>query len=84
MATTPIIAVTNDRAIKLPPEIQANLQPGDEYLVWQTEDTILLKKVQKPLSIADIQAKVKALGSDPDEPTLEELSQIIQEVRQQG
>jgi hypothetical protein len=60
------------------------LQPGDEYLVWQTEDTILLKKVQKPLSIADIQAKVKALGSDPDEPTLEELSQIIQEVRQQG
>ena len=82
MATIPIIAVTTDRAIELPPEIQANLQPGDEYLVWQTEDTILFKKVQKSFSIASIHAKVKALGDDPDEPTLEELSQLVREVRQ--
>ena len=82
MATIPIIAVSTDRAIELPPEIQANLQPGDQYLVWQTEDTILLKKVQKPHSIANIHAKVKTLGDDLDEPTLEELSQLVREVRQ--
>ena len=82
MATIPIIAVSTDRAIELPPEIQANLQPGDQYLVWQTEDTILLKKVQKPHLIANIHAKVKALGDDLDEPTLEELSQLVREVRQ--
>jgi hypothetical protein len=79
-----IISITDDRAIALPPEIQATLQPGDEYLVWQTDDTILLKKVQKPITIADIRAKVNASGNDPEEPTLEELSQIIHEVRQQG
>jgi hypothetical protein len=92
MTLTPVVFVTDDRAIALPREIQATLQPGDEYLVWQTDDTILLKKVQKPMAfgsavslrIADIRAKVKALGNDPEEPTLEELSQIAHEVRQQG
>jgi hypothetical protein len=84
MTSTSVITVTSDRTIALPSEIQATLQPGDEYLVWQTDDTILLKKVQKPITIADIRAKVTALGSDPEEPTLEELSQIVREVRQQG
>ncbi|MBW4517693.1 MAG: hypothetical protein KME11_21015 [Timaviella obliquedivisa GSE-PSE-MK23-08B] len=84
MASTPVVFVTSDRAIALPPEIQATLQPGDEYLVWQTDDTILLKKVQKPMAIADIRAKVKALGTDPEEPTLEELSQIVHDVHQQS
>jgi hypothetical protein len=84
MSSTSIVLITDDRVIALPPEIQATLQPGDEYLVWQTEDTLLLKKVQKPMTIADIRAKVNALGSDPEQPTLDELSQIIHEVRQQG
>jgi len=83
MPLTPVVFVTSDRAIALPPEIQATLQPGDEYLVWQTDDTILLKKVQKPMAIADIRAKGNAFGNDPEEPTLEELSQIIHDVRQQ-
>jgi hypothetical protein len=82
--STSIVFVTSDRAIALPPEIQATLQPGDEYLVWQTDDTILLKKVQKPMAIADIRSKVNALGRDSEEPTLEELSQIVHEVRQQS
>jgi hypothetical protein len=83
MTSTSVVFVDSDRAIELPAEIQATLQPGNEYLVWQTEDTILLKKVQKPNAIVDIRAKVKALGQDPEEPTLEELSQIVHEVRQQ-
>jgi hypothetical protein len=49
-----------------------------------TDDASLLKKVEKPMAIADIRAKVQALGSDPNEPMLEELSQIVDEVRQQG
>jgi hypothetical protein len=84
MASTPIGSVTPDRDILLPPEVQATLQPGDEYLVWQTEDTILLKKVQRPTTIADIRAKVLAIGPDPEEPSLAELSQLVREVRQQG
>jgi hypothetical protein len=84
MRPATVISVTADRQLELPPEIQSQLQPGDEYLIWQTEDTILFKKVQKPTTLADIRAKVNGLGADPDEPTLEALSAIVREVRQQG
>jgi len=78
-----VIKITSDRQLEIPAEIQETLQPGDEYMIWQSGDTILLQKVQKPLSLSDLRAKVEALGADPEEPTLEELSQIIREIRQQ-
>jgi bifunctional DNA-binding transcriptional regulator/antitoxin component of YhaV-PrlF toxin-antitoxin module len=78
-----VISITSDRQLEIPAEIQETLQPGDEYMIWQSGDTILLQKVQKPLSLSDLRAKVEALGADPEEPTLEELSQIIREIRQQ-
>lgn len=84
MPQTTVVSVTPNRQLELPPEIQATLQPGDEYLMWQTEDTILFKKVQRPTTLADIRAQVRALGADPEEPTLAELSQIVREVRQQA
>lgn len=83
MRSTTVISVTSDRQLELPPELQATLQPGDEYLIWQTDDTILFRKVQRPISLADIRLRVNALGVDPEEPTLEELSQIVREVRQE-
>ncbi len=78
-----VISITSDRQLEIPAEIQETLQPGDEYMIWQSGDTILLQKVQKPLSLSDLRAKVEALGADPEELTLEELSQIIREIRQQ-
>lgn len=84
MPQTTVVSVTPNRQLELPPEIQATLQPGDEYLMWQTEDTILFKKVQRPTTLTDIRAQVRALGADPEEPTLAELSQIVREVRQQA
>jgi hypothetical protein len=77
-----IVSVTSDRQLEIPPEIQAMLQPGDEYLIWQTEDTILFEKVKKTVSLADIRARVNALGPDPAAPSADELSQIVREVRQ--
>jgi hypothetical protein len=41
-----------------------------------------LGEVQQPLSFSIIRGKVSQLGPDPDEPTLEVLSQIVREVRQ--
>lgn len=39
----------------------------------------------KPLfSLSAIRGKVKQLGDDPEAPTLEEVSQIVREVRRQG
>lgn len=82
MQPAQLVSVTSDRQLKIPPQIQALLQPGDEYLIWQTEDTILFKKVQKPVSLADIRARVNELGLDLEAPSLAELSQVVREVRQ--
>jgi hypothetical protein len=37
-----------------------------------------------PLSLSTIRNRVNQLGPDPEEPTLEELSQIVREVRQEA
>jgi hypothetical protein len=39
---------------------------------------------QKPLSLSSIRAQVGQLGPDPEAPTLEELSQLVREVRQEA
>ena len=43
----------------------------------------MFKKIQKPISFAAIRSKVESLGHDPEQPTLEEISQIVREIRQQ-
>jgi hypothetical protein len=43
-----------------------------------------LDEVQQPLSLSAIRHRVNQLGHDPEEPTLEELSQIVREVRQEA
>jgi hypothetical protein len=43
-----------------------------------------LAEVQQPLSLSTIRNRVNQLGPDPEEPTLEELSQIVREVRQEA
>lgn len=82
MRTAIIVSVTSDRQIELPPDFQAQLQPGDEYLVWTTEDSITFKKVRKPKGFAELMAKVEAAGPDPAAVSLDELSAIVREVRQ--
>ena len=48
MGTKIIAKVTAEGKLELPAEIQAKLQPGEEYLISLTEDSITLKKIQKP------------------------------------
>jgi hypothetical protein len=40
--------------------------------------------VQPLFSLSTIRRKVEQLGDDPEAPTLEEVSQIVREVRRQG
>lgn len=84
MRTAIIVSVTEDRQLELPPEIQAKLNPGDEYMIWESEDSILFKKIQKPLLFSELRRRVEALGPDPDQPTLEEISEMVREVRRQN
>ncbi|WP_228054776.1 hypothetical protein [Gloeocapsopsis crepidinum] len=76
-----IVSITEQRQLEIPAEIQAHLHPSDEYIVWKTKDGFLFKKVQKNLELADLLEKVKELGTDPNQPTLEEISQIVHEIR---
>ena len=75
------VSVTSDRQLELPSEIQAMLQPGDEYIIFQTEDTLTFKKVNRPITFAEMTARINALGVDPEEPPLQEISQMVREVR---
>ena len=75
------VSVTSDRQLELPSEIQAMLQPGDEYVIFQTEDTLTFKKVSRPITFAEMTTRINALGVDPEEPTLQEISQMVREVR---
>ncbi len=84
MRRVTIVSITKNRQLELPPEIQAKLNPGDEYMIWETGDSILFKKLQKPLQFSELRRRVEALGPDPAQPTLEEISEMVREVRRQN
>ncbi len=83
MRKATIVSVTGDRQLELPPEIQEQLNPGDEYLISITNDIITFQKIQKPLRFDQLQQKIEALGPDPNELSLEEISAVVKDVRQQ-
>lgn len=61
----------------------AKLQPDTEYEVFVKEDEIVFKKTHKGLTLKELRQKVIEAGLDPNQPTLEEISQIVKEVRQE-
>jgi hypothetical protein len=81
MAETKIVSVTQDRHFAFPPEILETLNLGDEYLVLQTANTILLQKITQPISFNTLFERIEALGPDPDLPTEAEICQIVKQVR---
>ncbi|MEH2085540.1 hypothetical protein [Nostoc sp.] len=83
MKTAIIAKVTADGKLEIPPEVLAQLQPSTEYEVSITENEIVFKKTYKQLTLKELRQRVKEAGSDPNQPTLEEISQIVKEVRQE-
>lgn len=81
MRTAIIVSVTAERQLEIPPEIQEKLNPGDEYLIWQTEDSLLFKKINKPLTLEELTGRIETLGTDPEQPSDEEICQVVKEVR---
>ena len=47
MTSKTVIQVTIDGQLELPIAIRSRLQAGDEFVLWEEEDTIILKKVKK-------------------------------------
>jgi hypothetical protein len=83
MNTTIIAKVTADGKLEIPPEILEKLQPSTEYEVSITEDEIVFKKTKIDLTLKALRQRVTQAGLDPNQPTLEEISQIVKEVRQE-
>jgi hypothetical protein len=78
-----IAKVTADGKLEIPPEILEKLQPSTEYEVSITEDEIVFKKTKIDLTLKALRQRVTQAGLDPNQPTLEEISQIVKEVRQE-
>lgn len=83
MRKATIISVTSNLQLEIPPEIQAKLHAGDEFMIWEEGENIFFQKLQKPISLSDIQSRVQSLGVDPEQPTLAELGELVREYRQE-
>ncbi|HIK46861.1 MAG TPA: hypothetical protein IGR64_18605 [Leptolyngbyaceae cyanobacterium M65_K2018_010] len=83
MTQAKVVSINDQRQFDFPEDILQTLNPGDEYLVWQTGDRILLQKIQKPSTFDALMAKVEALGPDPDQLTMEEITALVKDVRRE-
>jgi bifunctional DNA-binding transcriptional regulator/antitoxin component of YhaV-PrlF toxin-antitoxin module len=83
MSTDIFVKVTAQGELEIPPEFRAKLQPFTEYKVSLTENEIVFKKISKPITLKEIRQRVNERGLDSEQPTLEEISQIVKEVRQE-
>ncbi len=83
MTQAKVVSVNGQRQIDLPEDILQTLNPGDEYLVWQTGDSILLQKIQKPSAFDALLAKVEALGPDPDQLSMDDITALVKDVRRE-
>ncbi|OIP70628.1 MAG: hypothetical protein AUK43_08650 [Oscillatoriales cyanobacterium CG2_30_40_61] len=84
MITKLIARVTSEGKLEIPPEILQQLQPLTEYEISVTDREIILKKKSNiTVDLDCFLQELDQLEPDPDQPTLEEISAIVKEVRQE-
>lgn len=84
MTTKLIAKVTSEGKLEIPPEILQQLQPNSEYEITVTERSIILeKKSNSTVDLDKFLEELDQLEPDPEQPTLEEISEIVKEVRQE-
>ncbi|MBO3459225.1 hypothetical protein G7B40_027520 [Aetokthonos hydrillicola Thurmond2011] len=76
-----VVQVTAEGQLEIPPEVLSSLQPGDEYYLWQEDDMLVFKKIQKPNGLSCLWQKLDELGTDPEQPSMEEITAMVNEVR---
>ncbi|MCO6450699.1 MAG: hypothetical protein J5I90_07895 [Caldilineales bacterium] len=74
-----IAELSSEATIKLPQEVAAKFKPNDRFFVWTDGDTMHLKRVNL-VSVTEI---VMATEPDDDALSLDEINEIVHEVRQQ-
>ncbi len=84
MKTKPIVKVTIDKKLEIPQEILQQLKPLTEYEISITETSIIFeKKSNSTIDLDNFLQELDQLKPDPEQPTLQEISEIVKEVRQE-
>lgn len=79
-----IARVNSEGKLELPEEILQQLQPFTEYEISLTEESIVLeKKSISKVNIDEFLQEAENLEIDNHQPTLEEISEVVKEVRQE-
>ena len=78
-----IARVNSEGKLDIPSEILKQLQPLSEYEISLTEHEIKLTKTHKESTLDELWQRVDEEGSDPEKPSLEEIIQVVKEVRQE-
>ena len=63
-------------------KLQAELEASDRYEVSMTSNEIIFKKIlPNVLTWEDLSQRIEAAGEDSKQPSLQEISEIVKEVR---
>ncbi|MEG4968840.1 hypothetical protein QUB11_19670 [Microcoleus sp. B6-A1] len=76
------VTVNPDGKLEIPTEIEAQLKPGDRYAVTVAGDSIVFQKVAG-FDWEEWERRVEAASPDPDELTMEEICELVREVRRE-
>jgi C4-type Zn-finger protein len=75
------VTVSANGKLELPPELQAQLKPFTRYEVFLTNNEIVLKKIPKSLAWLALSARINSEEHDLEQPSLEEITEIVKETR---
>jgi hypothetical protein len=73
-----IAELTEQNTLKLPPEVAARFRPSDRFVVWVEGDTLHFKRITPP-SVAAVVGE----ASEEEPMSLDEINEIVHEVRRQ-
>jgi len=76
------VPVSPNGKLEIPAEIEAQLKPGDRYAVTVTGDSIVFQKVAG-FDWEEWERRVESASPDPDELTMEEICELVSEVRRE-
>lgn len=75
------VAVSRDGKLEIPAEIESQLKSGDKYTVTVTEDSMVFQKVKIDFDWEELRRRRESLPPDPNPMTIEEICEIVREVR---
>jgi bifunctional DNA-binding transcriptional regulator/antitoxin component of YhaV-PrlF toxin-antitoxin module len=76
------VRVNSEGKLEIPTEIETQLNPGDQYNVIVTGDSIIFQKVAG-FDWEELRRRRDSLPPDPNPMTMEEICEIVREVRRE-